>query len=177
KKIMENFKKNNVRYFFYIGGNDSADSACIVQELAAADGHELHVFHIPKTIDNDLRVHDHTPGYGSAAKFVASAIMGDNYDNASLPGIKVDIIMGRHAGFLTAASVLARRHPEDGPHLIYVPEAPITQEKFLADVDTVYKKHGRALISMSEGVSAPDGKSWAEKMNDHVERDAHGNIQ
>ncbi len=177
KKIMLNFKQNNVRYFFYIGGNDSADAARIVQELAAADGHELHVFHIPKTIDNDLRVHDHTPGFGSAAKFVASAIMGDNYDNASLPGIKVDIIMGRHAGFLTAASVLARKYPTDGPHLIYVPEAPLTEEKFLADVDRVYSKQGRCLIAMSEGVGTPDGKTWAEKMADNLEKDSHGNIQ
>ena len=177
RKIMENFKKNDVKYFFYIGGNDSADAARIVQEMAAADGHELHVFHIPKTIDNDLRVHDHTPGFGSAAKFVASAIMGDNYDNASLPGIKVDIIMGRHAGFLTAASVLARQYEGDGPHLIYVPEAPLSEEQFLADVDRIYSKKGRCLIAMSEGVSAPDGKAWAEKMSDNLEKDSHGNLQ
>jgi 6-phosphofructokinase 1 len=177
EKIFAAFKKHNVRYFFYIGGNDSADTARIVQELGKQANYDLHVFHIPKTIDNDLRVHDHTPGFGSAARFVAAATMGDDFDQASLPGLKVNIIMGRHAGFLTAASVLARRHPEAGPHLIYVPEAPLTQEKFLADVDAVYKKHGRCLISMSEGVSAPDGKAWAEKMNDNVERDAHGNIQ
>ena len=112
QKIFSSFAKHDVRYFFYIGGNDSADTARIVGELAARNGHDLKVFHIPKTIDNDLRVHDHTPGYGSAAKFVACAMMGDNYDNRSLPGIKVDVIMGRHAGFLTAASVLARQHDE-----------------------------------------------------------------
>lgn len=177
KKIMQNFKQNNVRYFFYIGGNDSADAARIVQELAAADGHELHVFHVPKTIDNDLRVHDHTPGFGSAAKFVASAIMGDNYDNASLPGIKVDVIMGRHAGFLTAASVLARQYEGDGPHLIYVPEAPLSEEKFLADVDRIFSKKGRCLIAVSEGISTPDGKTWAEKMAGDLEKDSHGNVQ
>jgi len=177
EKIFNVFKKNNVRFFFYIGGNDSADTARIVQELSKQANYDLKVFHIPKTIDNDLRVHDHTPGFGSAARFVAAATLGDDFDQASLPGLKVNIIMGRHAGFLTAASVLARRHPEAGPHLIYVPESPLTQEKFLADVDAVYKKHGRCLISMSEGVSAPDGKAWAEKMNENVERDAHGNIQ
>src|SRR5205085_8777467 len=159
------FKKHNVRFFFYIGGNDSADTARIVQELAAGAKYDLQVFHIPKTIDNDLRVHDHTPGFGSAARFVAAAIMGDNFDNASLAGVKVDVIMGRNAGFLTAAAVLARRNPEDGPHLIYVPEAPISEEKFLGDVDRVFKKHGRCLIAVSEGVSAPDGKAWAEKMS------------
>ena len=177
EKIFKSFAKHNVRYFYYIGGNDSADTARIVGDLAAKEGHELKVFHIPKTIDNDLRVHDHTPGYGSAAKFVAAAIMGDNFDNKSLPGIKVDVIMGRHAGFLTAASVLARQHPDDGPHLIYVPEAPVTEEKFLADVDRVYKKHGRCLIAVSEGMSRPDGKTWAEAMASNLERDAHGNIQ
>ena len=177
RKIMENFKQNDVKYFFYIGGNDSADAARIVQEMAAGAGHELHVFHIPKTIDNDLRVHDHTPGFGSAAKFVASAIMGDNYDNASLPGIKVDVIMGRNAGFLTAASVLARQYEGDGPHLIYVPEAPVTEEKFLTDVDEIYSKKGRCLIAVSEGISTPDGKTWAENMTKDIEKDSHGNIQ
>ena len=178
ERIFASFKKHNVRYFFYIGGNDSADTARIVSELGQREGHELRTFHIPKTIDNDLRVHDHTPGYGSAARFVAAAIMGDNYDNRSLPGIKVDVIMGRHAGFLTAASVLARQHPEDGPHLVYVPEAPLTEEKFLADVDAVYKKHGRCLVAVSEGVGTPDGKTWAERIaSEGLAKDAHGNVQ
>jgi ATP-dependent phosphofructokinase / diphosphate-dependent phosphofructokinase len=177
EKIFQSFARHDVRYFYYIGGNDSADTARIVGELAAREGHALKVFHIPKTIDNDLRVHDHTPGYGSAAKFVAAAMMGDNYDNRSLPGIKVDVIMGRHAGFLTAASVLARQHDDDGPHLIYVPEVPLTEDKFLADVDHMYRKHGRCLIAVSEGIGQPDGKTWAEHMASNVERDAHGNVQ
>jgi 6-phosphofructokinase len=177
ERIFASLKKNNVRYFFYIGGNDSADTARIVGELAKANNHDLTVFHIPKTIDNDLRVHDHTPGYGSAARFVAAAIIGDNFDNRSLPGIKVDVIMGRHAGFLTAASVLARQNPEDGPHLIYVPEAPLSEEKFLSDVDRVYKKHGRCLIAASEGISQPGGRTWAEAMAGNLDKDAHGNVQ
>src|SRR5437764_830829 len=177
EKIFNAFARHNVRYFFYIGGNDSADTARIVGELAAKSGHDLKVFHIPKTIDNDLRVHDHTPGYGSAAKFVAAAVMGDNYDNRSLPGIKIDVIMGRNAGFLTAASVLGRQHDNDGPHLIYVPEAPLSEEKYLADVERVYSKHGRCLIAASEGISRPDGKTWAEAMTSNLEKDAHGNIQ
>jgi 6-phosphofructokinase 1 len=177
EKIFKSFEKNDVRYFFYIGGNDSADTARIVQELAAANKYDLRVVHIPKTIDNVLRVHDHTPGYGSAARFVAMAMIGDDYDNKSLPGVKIDVIMGRHAGFLTAASVLARKYENDGPHLIYVPEAPLSMEKFLGDVDRVYSKLGRCLIAVSEGVSAPDGKSWAEKMSEHLEKDAHGNLQ
>jgi 6-phosphofructokinase 1 len=181
EKIFASFKKHDVRYFFYIGGNDSADTARIVQELAAAERYDLQVFHIPKTIDNDLRVHDHTPGFGSAAKFVASAIMGDNFDNASLPGVKVDVIMGRNAGFLTAASVLARQHPEDGPHLIYVPEATFSVEKFLADVDRVYKKVGRCVIAVSEGIHDEKGTPMAvvlaEKLGRAVEKDSHGNVQ
>lgn len=177
ERIFKSFQKRDVRTFFYIGGNDSADTARIVGEMARGAGYDLTVYHIPKTIDNDLRVHDHTPGYGSAAKFVAAAIMGDNCDNASLPGIKVDVIMGRNAGFLTAASVLARQHPEDGPHLIYVPEAPLGEEKFLADVDRVYAKQGRCLIAVSEGISQPAGKTWAEAMSSDLEKDAHGNVQ
>lgn len=177
RKIFEVFRKHDVRYFFYIGGNDSADTARIVNELARTAGHALRVFHIPKTIDNDLRVHDHTPGYGSAAKFVASAMIGDDYDNKSLPGVKVNVIMGRNAGFLTAASVLARKYENDGPHLIYVPESPLSQEKFLADVDRVYSKLGRCLIAVSEGIVEPGGRTWAERMSDVLEKDAHGNIQ
>ena len=177
EKIFKSFAKNNVRYFFYIGGNDSADTARIVSELAKKENYELRVFHVPKTIDNDLRVHDHTPGYGSAAKFVAAAIIGDNFDNKSLPGIKVDIVMGRNAGFLTAASVLARHYADDGPHLIYVPEAPLSEEKFLADVDRVYSKYGRCLIAASEGICRPGGMTWAEAMTENLERDSHGNVQ
>ena len=177
EKMFRVFARNNVRYFFYIGGNDSADTARIVQEVAKTEHHDLRVFHIPKTIDNDLRVHDHCPGYGSAARYVACAIMGDNYDNKSLPGIKIDIVMGRDAGFLTAASVLARRRDGDGPHLIYVPEKPLSQDQFLADVDRVYKKYGRCLVAASEGIKAPDGKRWTEKIKENLERDAHQNVQ
>jgi 6-phosphofructokinase 1 len=177
EKIFKVFQKNNVRYFFYIGGNDSADTARIVNDLAKQANYDLRTFHVPKTIDNDLRVHDHTPGYGTAARYVATAMMGDNFDNISLPGVKVDVIMGRNAGFLTAASVLARRHPEDGPHLIYVPEAPVSEEQFLADVDRVFKKHGRCLIAVSEGFAHPDGKLWAERISTSLDKDAHGNVQ
>ena len=176
-KIFANFKANNVRYFFYIGGNDSADTARIVDELAIKEGYELKTYHIPKTIDNDLRVHDHTPGYGSAARYVASAFLGDNFDNASLPGIKIDVVMGRHAGFLTAASALGRKTETDGPHLIYVPEAPVSEDQLLADVDRVYSKLGRCLIACSEGMSTPDGKTWTEGLVTNLERDSHGNIQ
>jgi ATP-dependent phosphofructokinase / diphosphate-dependent phosphofructokinase len=177
RRILGSFKKHNVRFFFYIGGNDSADTARIVQELAGAENYDLRVFHIPKTIDNDLRVHDHCPGYGSAARFVAAAVLGDDRDNASLPGVKIDICMGRNAGFLTAASVLARRRPGDGPHLIYVPEVPLTEDKFLADVQAIYKRHGRCLVCASEGLRDPDERTWTERIAHNLDMDMHKNIQ
>ena len=177
QRIFKSFEKHDVRYFFYIGGNDSADTARIINELARSAGYELRVFHIPKTIDNDLRVTDHCPGYGSAARFVASAIMGDDRDSASLPGIKIDVIMGRHAGWLTAASVLARQDENDGPHLIYVPEFPISQNKFVDDVAEVYGRLGRCLIAVSEGIEDGTGVAWAERLVEQAERDSHGNVQ
>ena len=176
-RIFDSFRKHDVRYFFYIGGNDSADTARIVQELAAKQSYDLHVFHIPKTIDNDLRVHDHTPGFGSAAKFVACAMIGDDFDNRSLPGVKIDVIMGRHAGFLTASSALARVAQGSGPHLIFVPERPVSQEDFIAAVERTYSRHGRCLVAVSEGITAPDGRTYAEHMAATLERDAHGNVQ
>ena len=140
RKIFESFKKLNVGYFYYIGGNDSADAARIVAEEAQKEGYPLVCWHIPKTIDNDLRSCDHTPGFGSAARFVACAIKGDDLDNRALGGVKIDVIMGRDAGFLTAASALARERPDDGPHLIYLPEVPFSEEKFIKDVKAAMKK-------------------------------------
>lgn len=170
---IEVFRELDVRYFFYIGGNDSAETAHLLNEIAVAKRYELRLFHVPKTIDNDLRVTDHCPGYGSAARFVASAFQGDNQDNRSLPGIKVDVIMGRNAGWLTAASALARQFPDDGPHLIYLPERVFTLERFLADVDRVYRQHGRCLVAVSEGIHGADGKTVLETR----EVDSHGNAQ
>lgn len=176
ERIFKSFEKNNVRYFFYIGGNDSADTAKIVSELAVEHKYDLEVFHIPKTIDNDLKVHDHTPGFPSAAKFVACAMLGDNFDNRSLPGIKVNVVMGRNAGYLTAAAALARQHDEDGPHLIYVPEAPFNEEKLLSDVDRIFRKKSRCLLAVSEGIMHTDGKLWFEHFAGNPEHDPHGNL-
>jgi 6-phosphofructokinase 1 len=173
ERALEVFVAHDVRYFFYIGGNDSAETAYILNEIALAQKYDIHLFHVPKTIDNDLRVNDHCPGYGSAAKFVAQAVMGDNQDNRSLPGIKIDIVMGRNAGWLTAASVLARRHEDDGPHLVYCPERNFSIDAFVADVDRVYKKLGRCLIAASEGIHDASGKLIAESK----ETDSHGNVQ
>jgi 6-phosphofructokinase 1 len=181
ERIFESFRKHDVQYFYYIGGNDSADTARIVNEMAREADHELRVFHIPKTIDNDLRVTDHTPGYGSAAKFVASAFMGDDRDSASLPGIKINVVMGRHAGWLTAASVLGRLDNKCGPHLVYVPEVPFSIDDFLEDVREVYGKLGRCQIAVSEGICDETGQpvtvALAQKLGHRVERDSHGNVQ
>ncbi len=167
--------KYNIRYFFYIGGNDSAETAHIINEAAKRVNYEFRCIHIPKTIDNDLRENDHTPGFGSAAKFVACAVMGDNLDNIAIPGVKVDVIMGRHAGFLTASSALARVHPDDGPHLIYLPERPFSMKQYVADVHKVYDRLGRCLVTVSEGIVDSDGASIAAKFT--TETDSHGNIQ
>ena len=176
-RILEVFKKRNIRYFFYIGGNDSANTAHIINRMADDVGFDLRAFHIPKTVDNDLLVTDHCPGYGTAAKFEACALMGDDLDNRTLPGVKIDVIMGRHAGFLTAATALGKQRDDDGPHLVYVPERGVSMDKFLSDVDGVYKRLGRCVVTASEGIRDADGVTWAKKLAEGVETDAHGNIQ
>jgi 6-phosphofructokinase 1 len=177
QRILDVFKKRDIRYFYYIGGNDSANTCYIVNNMAEKAGYDLRAFHVPKTVDNDLRVTDHCPGFGTAAKFVACALMGDDLDNRALPGIKIDVIMGRHAGFLTGAAALAKQREDDGPHLVYVPERPVSMDKFLADVDAMYKKHGRCVIAASEGICDHDHITWAQKLAKEAECDAHGNVQ
>ena len=176
RQIFEEFKRLNVGYFFYIGGNDSADAARIVGEEAEKEGYPLVVYHIPKTIDNDLRSCDHTPGFGSAARFVATAVRGDDLDNRALGGVKIDVIMGRDAGFLTAASALARARPDDGPHLIYLPEVPFALETFAKDVKAALKKFGRCVVAVSEGVRGKDGVPIGATLGSG-EKDSHGNVQ
>jgi len=175
-KIFTVCQAHDVRYFFYIGGNDSAETCWIVNQEAEKSGYELRVIHIPKTIDNDLKVTDHCPGFGSAAKYVAQAFCGANLDNRAIPGVYIGVVMGRHAGFLTAASCLAKKFPDDGPHLIYVPERPITKAQFVKDVAAAYKKYGRCVIAVSEGIVDPKGKPIASLFTGG-EKDAHGNIQ
>ncbi len=175
--MFDTFAKRDIRYLFYVGGNDSAETANIVLECAREIGHPIRVIHVPKTIDNDLRVTDHCPGYGSAAKFVAQAFMGDDLDNRALAGIKINVVMGRHAGFLTAAAALGRSRPDDGPHLIYVPEIAFDLKAFERDVKAMFKKHGRCVIAVSEGIADKRHVTIAEKLSKNAERDAHGNVQ
>ena len=172
-RMLEVFEAHDIRYFFYIGGNDTAETALILNQMAVERSYDVRLFHVPKTIDNDLCVTDHCPGYGSAARFVASALMGDNEDNRSLGGIKIDVIMGRHAGWLTAASTLAKVHDEDGPHLVYVPEQAFDLELFGEQVEEVYSALGRCVIAVSEGIHNAEGQHLLESQ----ETDSHGNVQ
>jgi len=168
---------HEIEHFFNIGGNDSSDTVRIVAEEAAKAGYPLRCIHIPKTIDNDLVLNDHTPGFASAARYVAQAFAGANLDNAALPGVYVGVVMGRHAGFLTAAAAMGRKYVGDGPHLIYLPERDFAIEPFLADVKAVYDRLGRCVIAVSEGIHDASGRSIAEHLAPTVERDAHGNVQ
>ncbi len=177
KRIFAVLKKYDIRYFFYIGGNDSSDTVRIVKDEAKKDNYAFRAIHIPKTVDNDLVANDHTPGYGSAARFVAQAFMGANLDNRALPGVYIGVVMGRHAGWLTAASCLAKKYPDDGPHLIYLPERAFDKRKFVGDIMEVYKKFGRCVVAVSEGIVDKNGKEIITKLQKHQECDAHGNVQ
>ena len=177
EKILEVFRKRNIRYFFYIGGNDSANTAYILNTVADEKNYNIRSFHIPKTVDNDLLVTDHCPGYGTAAKFVACALMGDDLDNRALPGVKIDCVMGRHAGFLTAAAALGKIREDDGPHLIYMPERGVSMDKFAGDIQDVLSRLGRCVVAVSEGICDAEGVTWAKKLAEQAEVDAHGNIQ
>jgi 6-phosphofructokinase 1 len=184
-QILEKLQKHGVTHFLYIGGNDTAETAHLLHEASkhGSQGAKAHYrrspsiscFHIPKTIDNDLLCNDHTPGYASAARFVACAFMGDNLDNLALKGVKINIVMGRHAGFLTAAASLARCHDDDGPHLLYFPERAFDPERFCADVASVVACHKRCVVAVSEGIADANGESIASRFISEV--DAHGTKQ
>ncbi|MDF2499672.1 MAG: 6-phosphofructokinase [Anaerosporomusa subterranea] len=174
-EIFKVLKAHDVRYFFYIGGNDSADTVRIVNEEAKLANYEMRAIHVPKTIDNDLVINDHTPGYGSAARFVAQAFMGANLDVRALSGIYIGVVMGRNAGFLTAASVIAQKYPEDGPHLIYLPEREFSIDKFLNDVKQIYDRTGVCVVALSEGIRDTSGTPIVASLLKDIEVDAHGN--
>jgi ATP-dependent phosphofructokinase / diphosphate-dependent phosphofructokinase len=177
QEIFEVLRAHEIGHFFYIGGNDSSDTVRIVSLEAQKAGYPLRCIHIPKTIDNDLVGNDHTPGFPSAARFVAQAFAGANLDNAALPGVYVGVVMGRHAGFLTAASALGKKFPDDGPHLIYLPERIFVLDQFLADVKLAYERFGRCVIAVSEGIHDASGAPIATLLAKDMEHDAHGNVQ
>ena len=183
EKLISIFEKQNIRNFFYIGGNDSAETANLISKGAEEIGFEMKAFHIPKTIDNDLLETDHTPGYGSAARFVAHAFQGDDAEMRSLKGIKINVLMGRHAGWLTAASTLGKSTEEDGPHLVYLPEKPFIIEDFKNEVKEIYDSLGRCVVAVSEGIQGKDGEyflqTYAKQSGSALagKVDSHGNVQ
>jgi len=174
-RILEQLDAAKADAFIYIGGNDTAGT---LQILEKAGGDRMAFIHAPKTIDNDLVENDHTPGFMSAALFVAHAFLSVDLDFSALPGIYVGIVMGRHAGFLTAAAAAWKRGPKSGPHLVYPPEIPFSVEKFVEDVRAARDEYGRCIVAISEGVATDDGRPLIESLlGDALERDPHGNAQ
>ena len=168
-QLFEKFEKYNIGYFFYIGGNDSMDTVSKLSRYAETVNSEIRFIGIPKTIDNDLVLTDHTPGFGSAAKYVAStvreiAIDASVYDNKK--SVTIVEIMGRHAGWLAAASVLARKFEGDNPVLIYLPEVAFDQEQFLADVQKAFEHTSNLVVCISEGINDGNGKFVCELASD-----------
>src|SRR5262249_26218034 len=154
-RLLDVFRAHNVRYFFYVGGNDSMDTAGKVNRLAAEEKYDLRVMGVPKTIDNDLVATDHCPGYGSVAKFVATCALQAGRDTEAMSTfdpVTVMEVMGRNTGWIAAATGLARRRPEDAPHLIYVPEIPFSTDRFLDEVREVHARLGRVFVVASEGL-------------------------
>ena len=159
KKIVNTLKQRNIGAFFYIGGNDSMDTVNKLSEYFANTGLDIKVIGIPKTIDNDLCITDHTPGFGSAAKYVATTMHEITRDSIvySIPSVTIVEIMGRHAGWLTASSAVLHAMGETAPHLVYVPEVEFSKESFLDDVRQQLSKHKAVIVAVSEGIEVPEG--------------------
>ena len=177
KRILEIFKKYNVRYFFYNGGNDSMDTCNKISRYMESVGYECRVMGVPKTIDNDLFGTDHCPGFASAAKYIATSCMelykdATVYDNGMITVVE---IMGRHAGWLAASAALAS-HFGSGPDLVYLPEVDFTMEKFLSDVKAVYTKKGKVLVAVSEGIHYADGSFVSEAKTSATDGFGHAQL-
>ena len=159
KRISDTLRQRNIGAFLYIGGNDSMDTVKKLSEYFAVIGLDVKIVGIPKTIDNDLCVTDHTPGFGSAAKYVAATMHEITRDSIvySIPSVTIVEIMGRHAGWLTASSAVLHAMGESAPHLVYVPEADFSIEKFIADVRQQMSKHKAVIVAVSEGIEVPEG--------------------
>jgi 6-phosphofructokinase 1 len=174
--ILDSLEALDARAFVYIGGNDTAGT---LELLRARSSGSCCFVHAPKTIDNDLMANDHVPGFISAGTFVANAFASMDLDFRAMPGIYVAIVMGRHAGFLTASPSAWQEGPDDAPHLVYVPETPFSLDQFLDDVAGVIARLGRCVVAMSEGIQDQAGRPVAETLaaGGSLERDAHGNVQ
>ena len=179
EKIFEILEKLDIEAFIYIGGNDSMDTCNKVSKFFKDSGYECYCMGVPKTIDNDLWATDHCPGYASAAKYVATSFMELYYDATvyDTPMVAVVEVMGRNAGWLTAASALAS-YKNAGPDLIYLPEVAFDMDKFIKDAKAVYEKnHGKVLIAVSEGVKTADGTYVAELGAKNLAKDSFGHSQ
>ena len=160
-RIIEMLRRYDIRYLLYIGGNDSADTAHRLTQAAQHTGYELQTISVPKTIDNDLPITDHCPGYGSAARFIAMATMDSAMNTISIPWhypFKVIETMGRDAGWLAASSALGKRDEEDAPHIILVPEQPFNADRFLAQVEQVYRRIGYVIVVAAETIRDEQGQ-------------------
>jgi 6-phosphofructokinase 1 len=174
--VLRQLQDNNIRYFLLIGGNDTAMTTVRVAEYAHAHGYELNTIAVPKTIDNDLPFMDHTPGYGSAATFVASVTQEAGKDTEAMrlvDPVKIIEFMGRNSGWLVAASALGKKEPGDAPHLIYFPERPFNTAQFLDDVQRVYSKVGYCIVIISETIRDKHGRRIGER-NSGIIRDSFG---
>ncbi len=170
ERIIDVLMAHNIRYFFYIGGNDSQDTASKISQHAANRGYEMRVIGIPKTIDNDLPITDHCPGYGSAIKHIASVVREMAEDHEAMGQhdlVSIVEVMGRNTGWIAAGSALAkhRNSPENAPHLIYLPEVPFSTEKFLEDVQSVLQKNKHCMVVVSEGIVDGEGNYIAADAN------------
>jgi 6-phosphofructokinase len=166
ERLLEVFRAHDIGYFFYNGGNDSADTCLKVARMATETGYPLVAVHVPKTIDNDLPITDTCPGFGSVAKYVATSMREAGIDVASMAQTSTKVfvleVMGRHAGWITAAAGLAQTRPDEAPHLLLFPEIAFDEAAFLARVDECVKRHGHCSIAVSEGLHGKDGKFLSE---------------
>lgn len=179
KRLLEVFRKYDIRYFFYNGGNDSMDTCNKISKYMQKAGYECRVMGVPKTIDNDLWGTDHCPGYGSAAKYVATSTMEVYHDARVYDTGMITIleVMGRNAGWLTAATALAS-YSGNGPDLIYLPELPFDMDRFLEDASAIYKQNGKVIVAVSEGIRDKDGKYISEYGSDMAQtKDSFGHAQ
>lgn len=180
-RILQVFEAHNIRYFFYIGGNDSQDTAHKVHLLAKERGYDLRAIGIPKTVDNDLAITDHCPGYGSVIKYIATVVREMALDHQAMsfgsPLVSIIEVMGRNAGWIAAGASLAKRkgHPEDAPHIILMPEVAFSVEKFISDVQTTTSKYGYCVVVVGEGLVDASG-NFVSTQSDNKDDFGHANL-